>query len=125
SGRTFQLYLDDNDDMGWANITGTQPGDELWLDRSFDGGATWTGGSELGDTVTPSGYPGWRTLMYNSDNWNTGGIGLLRACGLPAGTGTIYCTSWARTTWNAGNRRTAAATALMEDYNPSTGLFNT
>jgi predicted alpha-1,6-mannanase (GH76 family) len=125
SGRTFQLYFDDSDDMGWANITGTQPGDELWLDRSFDGGATWTGGSKLGDTVTPSGYPGWRTLMYNSDNWNTGGVGLLRACGLPAGTSTIYCTSWARTTWNAGDRRTAAATALMADYNSSTGLFNT
>ena len=124
-GRTFELHLDDNDDMGWAAITSTQPGDELWMDRSFDGGVTWSSGSKIGDTITPSGYPGWRTLMYNADNWNTGGVGLLRACGEPAGSGAIYCTSWARTTWNAGDRREAAATALMEDYNPSTGLFNT
>ncbi|HEV3360994.1 MAG TPA: glycoside hydrolase family 76 protein [Pseudonocardiaceae bacterium] len=123
--RQFQLHLDDNDDMGWAAITGTQPGDQLWLDRSFDGGATWDTGSKLGATTTPSGYPGWRTLMYNVDDWNTGGVGLLRACGEPVGTTAISCTSWARTTWNASDRKRAAATALMEDYNPSTGLFNT
>ncbi|HEX3779840.1 MAG TPA: glycoside hydrolase family 76 protein [Pseudonocardiaceae bacterium] len=123
--RQLELHMDDSDDMGWAAITNSAPGDEVWMDRSFDGGATWTGGSKLGDTITPSGYTGWRTLMYNSDNWNTGGIGLLRACGQPAGSTAISCTSWARTTWNAGNRQTAAATAEMEYYNPSTGLFNT
>ncbi len=123
--RQLQLHMDDGDDMGWAAIVNGAAGDEVWMDRSFDGGQTWTDGSKLGDTITPSGDTGWRTLMYNSDNWNTNGYGLLRACGLPAGSSTINCTSWARTTWNAGSDKTAAATALMEYYNPSTGLFNT
>jgi predicted alpha-1,6-mannanase (GH76 family) len=123
--RKISLHLDDGDDMGWAVTDNGGQGDEVWLDRSFDGGATWASGSKLGDTKTPAGDGGWRTLMYNSDDWNNLGIGLLRACGQPAGSGTIACTSWYRTTWNAGNRQTAAATALMEDYNLTTNLFDT
>src|SRR5262249_37476966 len=69
--------------------------------------------------------PGWRTLMFNVDDWNNNGIGLLRTCAQPAGTTAITCTDWRRTTWNAYDRRTAAATALMEDYNLGTGLFDT
>ncbi len=119
------LYLDDNDDMGFAAITNSSPGDELWMDRSFDAGRSWASGSKIGDTRTPAGYPGWRTLMFNLDDWANNGIGLLRACALPAGSATITCTDWRRTTWNSYNRRTAAATALMEDYNTTTGLFDT
>ncbi|GAB3144036.1 glycoside hydrolase family 76 protein [Amycolatopsis stemonae] len=125
SGRRLSLHLDDGDDMGWAAITGGAPGDHVWLDRSFDAGRTWASGSKLGDTATPSGQTGWRTLMYNVDDWNNRGVGLLRACGQPAGSATIACTGWARTTWNAWDRRTAAATALMERYNQGTGLFDT
>ncbi len=125
SGRRLSLHLDDGDDMGWAAITGGAAGDHVWLDRSFDAGRTWASGSKLGDTATPSGGTGWRTLMYNVDDWNNKGVGLLRACGQPAGSGTIACTGWARTTWNAWDRRTAAATALMERYNLGTGLFDT
>ncbi|AHH99333.1 glycoside hydrolase family 76 protein [Kutzneria viridogrisea] len=124
-GRRLTLHLDDSDDMGWASISGGAAGDHVWLDRSFDSGRTWTGGSKLGDTVTPAGQTGWRTLMYNSDDWNSGGIGLLRACGQAGGSGAIACTAWYRTTWNAGNRRTAAATALMMNYTRSTGLWAT
>lgn len=125
NGRSITLHMDDSDDMGWAVTNGGGQGDEVWLDRSFDNGRTWSSGSKLGDTTTPAGNGGWRTLMYNLDDWNNLGVGLLRACGLPSGTGTIACTSWARTTWNAGDRRTAAATALMEDYNLTNNLFDT
>lgn len=123
--RRITLHLDDGDAMGWAAITGGAAGDHVWLDRSFDAGRTWASGSKLGDTATPSGATGWRTLMYNADDWANKGVGLLRACGQPAGSGSIACTGWARPTWNAWDRRTAAATALMERYNLGTGLFDT
>ncbi|HVV22588.1 MAG TPA: hypothetical protein VHF06_24345, partial [Pseudonocardiaceae bacterium] len=80
-GRTIGLHLDDGDDMGWAVTDNGGQGDEVWLDRSFDNGRTWSSGSKLGDTTVPAGYGGWRTLMYNVDDWNNLGVGLVRACG--------------------------------------------
>lgn len=120
-GRTVVLHFDDTDAMGWASIDNGTTGDEVWLDRSFDGGRTWAFGSRLGSTTIPSGQRGWRTLMYNVDDWKTQGVGALRACGQAGGA--IACTPWARTTWNAGDRRTAAATALMMSYDRTTKLF--
>ena len=70
-------------------------------------------GSRLGDTAIPAGQRGWRTLMYNVDDWDNHGVGALRACGKAGDRADIACTPWARTTWNAGDRRTAAATAQM------------
>ncbi|WP_427884877.1 glycoside hydrolase family 76 protein [Kribbella sp. GL6] len=124
-GRTITLHLDDDDAMGWASIDNGNPGDEVWLDRSMDGGRTWSGGSRLGNTAIPSGQRGWRTQMYNVDDWNNLGVGALRACGKAGDRADIACTPWARVTWNAWDRRTAAATALMQDYNLSSGLFDT
>ena len=135
-GRTITLHFDDSDAMGWASIENGNPGDEVWLDRSMDGGRTWSGGSRLGNTAIPSGQRGWRTQMYNVDDWNNLGVGALRACGKAGdraddrggGAGkesNTACTPWARTTWNAWDRRTAAATALMQNYNLSSGLFDT
>ncbi|MFR0355048.1 glycoside hydrolase family 76 protein [Streptomyces sediminimaris] len=124
-GRSIVLHFDDADAMGWASTDSGNPGDEVWLDRSFDGGRTWSSGSKLGDTTVPSGQRGWRTLMYNVDDWNNRGVGALRACGKAGDRAEIACTPWARTTWNAGDRRTAAATALMTFYNNATGLFDT
>jgi predicted alpha-1,6-mannanase (GH76 family) len=63
--------------------------------------------------------------MYNVDDWGNLGVGALRACGKAGDRAEIACTPWARTTWNAGNRRTAAATALMMSYDNGTGLFDT
>jgi predicted alpha-1,6-mannanase (GH76 family) len=124
-GRTIRLHFDDADAMGWASIENGNPGDEIWLDRSFDGGRTWASGSRLGNTAIPTGQRGWRTLMYNVDDWNNHGVGALRACGKAGDRPDIACTPWARTTWNAGDRRTAAATAQMQFYNYATGLFDT
>ncbi|MFJ7073569.1 glycoside hydrolase family 76 protein [Streptomyces sp. NPDC098781] len=124
-GRSIALHFDDADAMGWASIANGDPGDEVWLDRSFDGGRTWSSGSKLGDTTVPSGQRGRRTLMFNVDDWNNRGVGALRACGRAGDRAEIACTPWARTTWNAGDRRTAAATGLMTLYNNSTGLFDT
>ncbi|HZX04317.1 glycoside hydrolase family 76 protein [Kribbella sp.] len=124
-GRTIALHLDDDDAMGWAAIENGNPGDEVWLDRSMDGGRTWASGSRLGNTAIPSGQRGWRTQMYNVDDWNNLGVGALRACGKAGDRPDIACTPWARVTWNAWDRRTAAATALMQDYNLSSGLFDT
>ncbi|MFD5629902.1 glycoside hydrolase family 76 protein [Streptomyces sp. NPDC127072] len=124
-GRSFALHFDDTDAMGWASIGNGSPGDEVWLDRSFDGGRTWGSDSRLGNTAIPAGRRDWRTLMYNVDNWGGHGVGALRACGKAGDRTEIACTPWARTTWNAGDRRTAAATGLMTSYNYATGLFDT
>jgi predicted alpha-1,6-mannanase (GH76 family) len=121
--RRVALHFDSSETMGWAVISGGGQGDAVWLDRSYDAGVTWQ--PKLGSTTTPAGYGGWRTSMHNVDDWANLGVGLLRACGQPAGSSSIACTSWYRTTWNAGNRGTAAATALMQRYNLSTGLFDT
>lgn len=123
-GRTFRLHLNDTDAMAWATIDGGQPADEVWIDRSFDGGRTWSDGSRLGDTKIPSGSTGWRTAQLNVDDWNNNGVGALRACGKAGDRADISCTPWARSTWNAGDRRTAAATALMMRYDRGTGLFD-
>ncbi|GAA2991104.1 glycoside hydrolase family 76 protein [Streptomyces drozdowiczii] len=123
SSRTIALHIDDTDAMGWGSVDNGGEGDHVWLDRSMDGGRTWASGSKLGDTAVPAGGRGWRTQMYNVDDWNTQGVGALRACGQPAGGGAIACTPWARTTWNAGSRSTAAATALMMSYDRGTKLF--
>jgi predicted alpha-1,6-mannanase (GH76 family) len=111
--------------MGWASIGNGSPGDGVWLDRSFDGGRTWSSGSRLGDTTVPTGQRAQRTLMYNVDDWANRGVGALRACGKATGRPEIACTQWARTTWNASDRRTAAATAQMMFYNNGNGLFDT
>jgi predicted alpha-1,6-mannanase (GH76 family) len=124
-GRRFSLHVNDTDAMGWAAVTNGAAGDEVWVDRSFDGGRTWGSGSRLGITSVPSGATGWRTLMFNVDDWNNRGVGALRACGKPAGRPEIACTAWARSNWNAWDRRTAAATALMMFYRNDTGLFDT
>jgi hypothetical protein len=44
--------------MGWASIDNGRPGDVVWLDRSFDGGRSWSG-SRLGKrTSRPGGAAG-------------------------------------------------------------------
>jgi predicted alpha-1,6-mannanase (GH76 family) len=122
-GRTFELHFDDTDAMAWGSVEDGDPGDEVWLDRSMDGGRTWE--SRLGSTTVPAGHSRHRTLMFNVDDWENLGVGAVRVCGKTADRSDIAYSTWARTTWNAPDRRTAAATALMQDYNLDTGLFDT
>jgi predicted alpha-1,6-mannanase (GH76 family) len=125
SARLIRLLFDDSDAMAWVSIDGGGAGDQVWLDRSFDGGQSWSGGSMLGIATVPSGYTGWRSAMFNVDDWPGYGVGAVRACGRTASSTATSCTAWARTTWNAYSPSTASATALMMYYNYSTGLFNT
>ncbi|WP_399082392.1 glycoside hydrolase family 76 protein [Streptomyces sp. BBFR2] len=122
-GRTVALHVDDGSAMAFGTLDNVVEGDKVWVERSFDGGRTWDGGSRLGDTTAPGGVGGWRTQMYNVDDWNTGRIGALRACAQVTGDDAIACTGWARSDWNSADRRQAAATALMMSYDRGTGLF--
>ncbi|MFF5077597.1 glycoside hydrolase family 76 protein [Actinoplanes sp. NPDC000266] len=123
-GRTFKLHVDDTNAMGWATVDGGRAADEVWIDRSFDGGRSWPDNGRLGATTIPAGSTGWRTGQFNVDDWNTNGVGVLRACGKAGDRPEISCTPWARSTWNAWDRRTAAATALMTRFDRGTGLFD-
>jgi predicted alpha-1,6-mannanase (GH76 family) len=125
-GRTVRLHVSDPDNMAWASVEGGAPGDQVWLDRTWDGGTTWTGG--LGSATTAPGESGARTAMYQVDDAATHHIGGLRACARAAGQ--VVCTWWGRSWINAGNRVKAAATALMGFYDyglgrwPNTGWWN-
>ncbi|MEV6490796.1 glycoside hydrolase family 76 protein [Actinoplanes sp. NPDC051633] len=121
-GRTFRLHVNDTDAMAWGTVDGGQSGDEVWLDRSFDGGKTWEG--RIGNAAVPAGGTSWRTLQYNVDDWGARGVGALRACGKAGDRPEIVCTAWARSNWNAWDRRTAASTALMMLWDRNTGLFD-
>src|SRR4051794_38603411 len=121
-GRRFTVHVNDTDAMVWASLDSGRAGDEVWLDRSFDGGRTWVD-SRLGAGVVAVGATSRRTAQFNVDNWAANGVGALRACGKAGDRPELTCTAWARSTWNAWDRRTAAATALMMQYNLGTGLF--
>jgi predicted alpha-1,6-mannanase (GH76 family) len=89
NGRLVRLHVSDSDGMGWASVDQGQTGDQIWLDRSWDGGTTWDG--LLGQASIPSTWTGTRTLMYNLYDPSDHRRGLLRAC---ANVGVTTCTSW-------------------------------
>nr|AGS49725.1 glycosyl hydrolase [uncultured bacterium esnapd14] len=96
--RKIALHIRTDSRMAWASIDNGSTGDQVWLDRSFDGGATWQ--SRLGGNGIPHCDPtttcGWRTWMYTFDD-TIGGTrpGMLRACGKAHDRGDIGCTPWA------------------------------
>lgn len=120
SGRTITLHTDTSG-MAWATLSGGAAGDEVWLDRSWDGGATWPDGSSKGRTAVPSGATGTRTAEFNTDDV-LGKLygGAVRACGRPAPGQSGSCTAWARP---APVRTAAAADALMYAYDPDTAYW--
>jgi hypothetical protein len=120
SGRTIALHVDTRG-MFWATIGGGAAGDEIWLDRSFNEGASWPGGSSLGRTSTPSGASGTRTALFASrDPLALLYGGALRACGRPVTGANGSCTAWARP---ANDRAAAAVDALMWAYRPDTAWW--
>ncbi|MEU8934628.1 glycoside hydrolase family 76 protein [Streptomyces sp. NPDC048409] len=120
-GRTIRLHVDQKDSTAWASVEGGGAGDEIWLDRSWDGGSTWPDGSSLGRTATPSGATGTRTAMYATRDPR--GLlygGAVRACGREASHNEGSCTAWARP---APTRARAAADTLMASYDPYNGWW--
>lgn len=120
-GRTIRLHVDQKNSMAWASIDTGGAGDEIWLDRSWDGGSTWPDGSSLGRTSTPSGATGTRTAMYATRDPR--GLlygGAVRACGREAGHQEGSCTAWVRP---VPTRTRAAADALMSSYDPYNGWW--
>jgi hypothetical protein len=89
NGRRLVLHVSDQDGMAWGSIDAGVAGDAVWLDRSWDGGATWDG--LLGKASIPSTWTGTRTLMYNVSDPRNHKRGLIRACGDAAG---VTCTDW-------------------------------
>ncbi|BCJ48598.1 hypothetical protein Asp14428_00730 [Actinoplanes sp. NBRC 14428] len=120
SGRTIALHADSRG-MIWGTISGGTAGDEIWLDRSWDEGAGWPGGSSLGRTSTPAGSGSARTALFAARDPRVllyGGA--LRACGRAAEGNNGSCTAWARP---GGDRVAAAADALMQQYRPDTAWW--
>jgi predicted alpha-1,6-mannanase (GH76 family) len=115
SNRRISLHTDDAG-MAWAAITNGAAGDEVWLDRSWDGGASWPGGSSLGRTSVAAGSTGTRTTKVNTVDLR-GRLygGAVRACGRAVEGQNGSCTAWARP---ASVRADAAADALMWSYDP-------
>ena len=71
NGRRLVLHVSDVDAMAWGSIDNGTVGDSVWLDRTWDGGATWDG--LLGRAGIPATWTGTRTLMYNlADPGTTG-----------------------------------------------------
>ncbi|GLY50459.1 glycosyl hydrolase [Lentzea sp. NBRC 102530] len=119
-GRTIRLHTDANG-MAFASIEAGGPGDEVWLDRSWDAGATWPGGSSLGRTATPAGATTTRTTMFATrDPRGRHYGGAVRACGREAAHQEGSCTAWARP---VPTRARAAADALVDDYEPYTAWW--
>ncbi len=118
SGRVIRLHTD-RDTMAWASIEAGGPGDEVWLDRSWDAGANWPDGSSLGRLTTTSASA--RTTMFATrDPRGRHYGGAVRACGRAASGQNGSCTAWARP---APVRAEAAADALMYSYDPYPGWW--
>lgn len=116
--RKFVLHISDSEGLAWASIDDGNPKDEVWLDRSFDGGSKW---EKLGTTKIPDGGRGWRTLMFGIDSRQDHRIGAVRACGKASDRSEVTCTPWAR--MPAKTPLDGAATGMMQLYDFGDGLW--
>lgn len=115
-GRDISLHVDSGG-MAWATISGGASGDEVWMDRSWDAGASWPDGSSEGRVSVPSGATGTSTVEINIDD-TLGRLygGAVRACGRAVTGENGSCTAWARAD---SAPAAAAADALMWSYDPA------
>jgi len=80
--RTVKLNLvnDQVSDHSYANVSWAyRSGDAVWVDRSYDGGSSWT---QCGPF-----YRSYSNTLRNVGNW-------MRACWRPHDYPQSYCTSW-------------------------------
>ncbi|MFD9796866.1 glycoside hydrolase family 76 protein [Streptomyces sp. NPDC059070] len=120
-GRTVSLHIDQRHSMAWGVLQDGGPGDEAWLDRSWDNGASWPEGSSLGRISLPSAATSVRTAMFATRDPR--GLlygGAVRACVREVSHQESRCTAWARP---APTRARAAAEALMAAYHTNEGLW--
>ncbi len=124
-GRSIELHVDDPAAAAWAIIGNGDPTDEVWLERSFDGGTTVE--TKLGDATIPTGTRSVTTTMYNLNDPATGRTGTIRACGKAGNVADIACTGWVSTEAPPAETTPAkgAVDALMKLYDPTTGLWKT
>lgn len=124
-GRSIELHISDRDALGWATINNGDPTDEVWLDRSYDGGET-IADERLGYATIPAGQRGTSTDVFAIDATD-GRKGVLRACGKAGNRDDIVCTAWIGvekpTTKGTPSKRAIAA--LVKLYNADTGLWKT
>lgn len=121
--REVSLHVSDEDNVGFASISNGDAGDEVWMDRSFNGGQTWEG--RVGNTAIPSGARSVQTPVFNVDgNVAAEQVGILRACGKAGNRDEIACTPWFRTTALASFPAQAALTTMMMYYKNSDGKFS-
>jgi rhamnogalacturonyl hydrolase YesR len=121
-GRDVRLDIDDTDRTAVAVIGNGDPTDEVWLDRSWDGGKSWE--SKIGDTRIPRGARSATTTQWNLDNGRASSV--VRACGKAGNRRQVACTGWhmsralpkAGLPWDRG-----AVDALMSLYDRRTGLW--
>ncbi|MFD2082380.1 Glycosyl hydrolase family 76 [Actinopolymorpha cephalotaxi] len=125
-GRSIELHLSDLDAMGWASINNGDPTDEVWLDRSYDGGKTVTD-TKLGDATIPAGSRGTTTAMFNVNDRDNQRAGVLRACGKAGNRDDVVCTAWTGVERPnlEGTPTKRAVEALVKLYNKDTGLWKT
>lgn len=123
--RRVVLRVSDQDNMAYGMIIGGEPGDEVWVDRTFNGGLTYSNETRTGDVQIPANSTIAMTPMFNIDDPSTLRIGALRVCVILNGQTNENCTQWARSTVNAGNKLDAAVTAMMMYYESWRGLWKT
>jgi hypothetical protein len=121
-GRTVTLHVDQRNRAGWGAVAGAKIGDRVWVERSWDGGATSNGGSKLGLTTLRGGAgSAAHTAMFATrDPSGLLYAGAVRACAGAAGQTATACTAWARP---APSRAAAAADTLMWSYDPYNGWW--
>src|SRR5690606_6166564 len=90
-GRQIELHLSDADGLGWARISNGDPTDEVWLQRSFDGGET-VADDRLGHSTVPDGSRAVTTPVFPLDEGDRTGV--LRACGKAGNRDDTVCTGW-------------------------------
>jgi len=125
SRRRLVLRVSDNDNMALGWLYG-EPGEEVWIERSFNGGLDWDTDGRTGNVRIPDGGSEVSTHMFNVDDPTNLRIGALRACTIWPGDGdNPTCTPLARSTVNAENKLDAAVTSMMMYYEPWRGLWKT